>query len=538
MTTRVVGGRKPMAFVRIFPHRSVARRVQPAREMLARRSWRGLFVTSFWLTVLQAACFEGPPSARRYESEETDGPEAYRETSTDDDPDRTIRTAVSDGACGSAMCSGHGVCRPTSNGTECTCDHGFGGASCGEKTADYGRRLKIADNLADPDVLKLDDDHFVVTGTGGDRFDFYESNDLERWTRTTSYVPSAKDPDADYCFVWAPDIVRDAGKLWIYFSAHRGRKGATTCPPPAGSDVTTYRAPAIGDSLDFGKPEPLFSGTAGARTYPAAGCPSQGCSRAIRIDSTLYDGRLFYVFFANGGNNIASVSMTNNTDIRIHAGPAAFFVNDFEERINEAPELFEREGRRYMFFSGGFFDSQYATYYVMGQSTAELTRARPLQRLTTPVRRRNGTLAETHGHNAITTRRGEVFNVFHMGILDGSGRLVRRDTWLQRMTFKPDGTAMSQNQVRVSWNALGGGRTYSLDLVLRDGTVIGPCINAGSIGASTAATFVGICPDASDRLVHRAEVAAFRLYASTGGPFVQVGEAPYDGYADEIRLTL
>lgn len=441
--------------------------------------------------------------------------------------------------CSAKACSEHGKCKTGPHGAaRCACDDGFGGAGCAVKTAVYGRRVKIAEDLADPVVYKFDDDHFAVTGTGGAGFSFYESSDLVSWTKTKRYDPNEKDPNAGYCWMWAPDLVRDQGQLWLYFSAYRGPKGSTSCPPPPGWDIATYRAASLDGSLDFGKPEPLFPGTTGARTYPQAGCPPQGCSRAIRIDPTLYDDRLYYVYFANGGNNIASVSMTNNLDVRIHAGVDAFPTNPFEERINEAPELLDRDGRKYLFFSAGFFDSQYATFYVMGSSTDELTRDRPLLRLTTPVRRKNGNLIETHGHNSIVTQRGETFNIFHLGNFDDRGRLTRRDTYTQRLTWNADGTAMSQNEVTVAWNRLGDANEYSFDVVLRDGTVLGPCINAATIGRRTSVAFTGICPDANDRLVHRANVSEFRIYTSTGGPWVQVGSTAYDGFSDRVNLTL
>lgn len=438
--------------------------------------------------------------------------------------------------CTPTRCGSHGVCTDGPAGGVCACDEGFAAPDCTTKNADYGRRVKIGEDLADPDVLKIDDDHFVLSGTGpGNVFTFLESTDLITWTKGKTYDPSQKDPAGDYCFTWAPDIVKDGGKVYLYFSAHRGPEGATTCPPPAGSEVATYRAVSESGALDFGKPEPLFAGSTGPRTFTSSACPPEGCSRAIRIDPTLYDGRLYYVYFS-GGNNIASVSMTNPQDVRLHAGPAAFATNAFEEKINEGPELFARDGHSYLFFSAAFYNSQYATFYVMADSTAALTRDRPLMRLTTPVRRRNGNLVETHGHNSIATRRGEAFNFFHMGVFNEAGALVRRDTWRQRIAWRTDGTAISQNAVRVSWNALGGGNAYSLDVVLRDKSVIGPCISAGSLGQSTSTTFVGICPDAGDRLVHKSEIAAFRLYASPTSAFKQVGELPYDGYSDEVTI--
>lgn len=438
--------------------------------------------------------------------------------------------------CAGLACRNPGLCAADGSGPYCKCDEGFSGPDCDQRTADYGKRFKISEGLADPDVIQLEPQRFVVTGTGtGLDFRVLESSDLVSWTQTATYNPSTVDPSYDYCFAWAPELVQLDGTLYLYFSANRGAQGATTCPPPAGSEVTTYRAASTDGSLAFGVPELLFQGGAGAQSRTQSGCPAVGCEHAIRIDPTVYAGRLYYVYF-DSGNNIASVSLADSTDIRLHAGPIGWSLNSYEETINEAPELLERDGQSYLFFSAAYFDSQYATFYVMGDSLDQLDRDLPLRRLTTPARRANGNLAETHGHNSIVTRHGETFNFFHVGVFDASGALLRRDAYRQRIAWKADGSAISQNQVAVSWNALGG-YSYSLDLVLRSGPPIGPCIAAGRIGQATSTTYTGICPDAADQLVHKSEVQAFRLFASNGGPFVQVGEVPYDGYSDTVTIA-
>jgi len=439
--------------------------------------------------------------------------------------------------CAGLACRSPGLCAVDIGPPYCECDEGFTGPDCDQRTVDYGKRFKISEGLADPDVIELEPQRYVLTGTGtGLDFRFLESSDLVSWTQTATYNPSTADPSHDYCFGWAPDLVRHDGILYLYFSAHRGAQGATACPPPAGSEVTTYRAASTdAGALTFGVPELLFQGGAGAQSRPQSGCPAAGCDRAIRIDPTVYAGRLYYVYF-DSGNNIASVSLTDGSDIQHHTGPVGWTLNSYEETINEAPELLERDGQFHLFFSAAFFDSQYATFYLTGSSLAQLDRDLPLRRLTTPVRRANGNLAETHGHNSIVTRHGETFNFFHVGVFDGAGGLLRRDTYRQRIAWKPDGSAVSQNQVAVSWNALAG-YSYSLDLVLRSGPPVGPCVSAGRIGQATSTTYTGICPDAADLLVHKAEVQAFRLFASNGGPFVQVGEVPYDGYSDTATIA-
>jgi hypothetical protein len=241
------------------------------------------------------------------------------------------------------------------------------------------------------------------------------------------------------------------------------------------------------------------------------------------------------VFF-DSGNNVASTSLTAPSDFLFHTGPSGFTLPSYEESINEAPELLGRAGRFYLFFSAARYNSQYATFYVMGNSPAELTRNLAVHRLTTPARRGNGSLIETHGSNSIVTRRGETFNFFNVGVFDAAGGLIRRDTYRQRIAWNDDGTAISQNQVQVTWNPIGGGNSYSLDVVLRDGSAIGPCIAVNRIGQNTSTTFTGVCPDAGDRLVHKSELQAFRLYASPNDYFVKVGETPYDGYSDVLYV--
>lgn len=444
-------------------------------------------------------------------------------------------------SCEGVDCSGRGLCQP-STGT-CACDEGFDGPTCANRNADYGKRVKIAQGLADPDVIKLSDDRYVLSGTAGGQateFRFLESTDLTTWTPGKVYRPSDLDPAHRYCWMWAPAIVQEGTGVALYFSALQLGKFNGNCPSisDSGNDVATFRAFAEGDSFDFGKPEPLFPGTSGPRTYTGKGCPEL-CGNAIRIDAAVEDGRLYYVYFA-GGNNIASVKLSNASQQLFHSGPDIAGSRDADEGIiNEAPELFSRDGRLYLFFSTADFRGPYTTRYMMGTTPNDLRRSQTTAlRLTTPAYGKNGKLVETHGHNSVTTRHGETFNFFHLGIFDGNGGLVRRDTYRQRIVWKDDGTAVNQNAVTVSWNSLGGSYVYSLDLVLRDGSTVGPCLGSGILGKGTSVTYTGVCKDGGDRLVHKADIAAFRLYASAGSGYQKVGEADYDGFSDTANVSI
>ncbi|RKH20659.1 glycoside hydrolase [Corallococcus praedator] len=393
--------------------------------------------------------------------------------------------------------------------------------------------------LADPEVYKENDDLFFLTGTGnGVVLPLYESNDLTAFRFKRDYNPSAADPTYDYCFLWAPDLNKSNGAYQLHFSAHRVPNGAAC--PPAGQEVTTFVATAPDLNLNFGAPQPLNANTTWPRTSTATGCLPQGCNRNIRIDSATYndvaDRWFFYVWF-DRGNNISSFNMAAPGTVYNHAGPAVFATPAHEEGINEAPEVFKRNGIYYLLFSGGWYNSQYAMYYVMADSIPQLTRARAVRRLSLPLRNSAGKLVQSHGHNVIVERRGEYFNVFHVGAFDTAGNLTSRSTYMQRVGFKPDGAMTSLNQVSVRWNKLNG-YSYSLDVVLRDGSVIGPCSSVALLGQSNKTVFDGVCRSAGDRVVTKGDIAAFRIFYAINGAWGAFVEKAYDGISDDVSLEL
>jgi glycosyl hydrolase family 43 len=432
-------------------------------------------------------------------------------------------------------CSGHGVC---SDGA-CLCDEGFVGDDCASQGDDYHRRTLLVAGLADPDMLREHDDLFYLVGTGSSvDVPIYESTDLVVFDERAPYDPSALDPEHDYCFIWAPDLAKDGDGHVLHFSAQRVAKGAA-CPAD-GQDVTTFVANAPAGDLDFGAAA-LFDGGAGLpKSRVEAGCAPEGCSQTVRIDSAVYDdgtSRWFAFVWFSGGNNIATFREGDPSSLIIAAGPAAFGLARFEESINEGPDYFARGGKQYLFFSAGFYDSQYAMYYVMGDAVADLTRARNVRRHSAPLRTADGDLIESHGHNSIVTRRGETFNVFHVGEFDDAGHLVGRSTHKQRIGFHDDGSIVALDYVDVRWSAVPGA-VYSLDIVGKDGNAIGPCIATGRIGSSVTTRYGGICPDGGDVRVEKSEVAAFRVYWSTDGTWTHYAEAEYDGGADRLFVPL
>ncbi len=432
--------------------------------------------------------------------------------------------------CTAVTCNGRGTCDDASGRAVCTCDDGYAGATCAARAPDHYARLPVVAGMADPDVFKVSDDRFYLSGTtDGRTLPIYVSSDLATWKLEKTYDPAATDGYV-YCDVWAPGFAKDH----LYFSARRAPKGSPC--PPAGSDVATFRASADLDTLEIGAPQPIHPGTSLPRTVTGAACPAEGCNRAIRIDAHVFEDWLFYVYF-DGGNNIASFRFGAPGSVIDNAGPRRFVLSAKEERINEGPFVFERAGKYYLFFSGAWFDSQYAMYYVMADSVADLTRARFVHEHSRAIRDGAGRLVDSAGHNAIVERKGEYFNFFHVGAFDAAGKMTGRSTFRQRMAFRPDGTIHSLNMVDVRWSALPG-HQYSLDVVTRSGEVIGPCIASGVLGSSTRATYTGICPSGGNAVVLKHDIASFRLYYSSDGVWTKHVEVPYDGVTDDVSIEI
>lgn len=443
--------------------------------------------------------------------------------------------------CTASSCSGHGVCEKADVGVRCLCDEGFEGTSCETIADDHYARTLLVGGMADPDIYKEHDDSFYLTGTAPSarRLPIYHSTDLVTFEEYKVYDPSVVDSAHDYCHVWAPDLTKHAGVYDLYFSAHRVAKGAA-CPPPSGQTVTTFHVSAPSLDFEFGVPELLDNGPGLPASRVANGCVAAGCASTIRIDAAAYDDGVdrwfFYVWF-QGGNNIAGYRYSSPGALFLNVGPAVFPTPDYEESINEAPDIFFRDGRYYFFFSGGFFNSQYAMYYFMADSVADLTRARAARRHSISLRNAAGNFLESHGHNSVVERRGQFFNFFHQGEFNGSGGLARRSTYKQRMSFAPDGSIVALNYVDLRWSRLPGA-SYSLDVVTKDGATHGPCLATGRLGSSTSVRYDGVCLSAGSAVVHKEDVAKFRLFHSTDGNWSRFVEVPYDGFSDRLFLPI
>lgn len=432
-------------------------------------------------------------------------------------------------------------------------------------------RVHIMDGLADPEVMR-DGNRYLLTGTwapGRNRIlKVWQSPNLSNFRELTNYDPSKADPKYSYCRIWAPDLSIDGDTLVLAFSAMRYPDGGN-CPPiakaPSNQQVTTFVARSSRNQVKFGSPQPINAGTNLPRSYTSSGCPPQGCDRAIRIDSSVYKhmgGDWFFYTWFTRGNNIAAFPMSRPNAVYNILTPFSNYENafssvDYEESINEAPDVISHKGLDYLIYSRGNAHFAYGLSYLVANGPGNFSKARGVRSLSTPVfaevgpgctnkgvrwNYRREPLVENLGHSAAVEMNGRYYIFYHVGEWTGENcEGFKRTTYRQALTFKPDGTLESLTDLFLVWPRQPG-HSYSLDLRLKNGRWIAPCVGANVLGQTPSYRFTGACPTASgqDRRVHKSEIAEVKLVASQDGNWTDgVGErawsAKYSG-GDHLLL--
>jgi len=169
----------------------------------------------------------------------------------------------------------------------------------------------------------------------------------------------------------------------------------------------------------------------------------------------------------------------------------------------------------------------------MGAQVSDLTDSQPRHSFSTPLKRHNGRLIENAGHNTVTDRNGQFYTLYHVAKFTPAGVFAGRDVYIQPLMFKADGSLNTLNTVDLQWHATAHSQ-YSVDVQTRDGAWISTCLDAGD---ASSVTFNEVCTGASDQVVHKADVIAFRINRVESGDSVQTTTHAYDGYTDTLAAT-
>ena len=171
--------------------------------------------------------------------------------------------------------------------------------------------------------------------------------------------------------------------------------------------------------------------------------------------------------------------------------------------------------------------------YMMDAQVSDLTSRHPQHSFSSPLRAHDGRLIENQGHNTVTDRSGQFYTLYHVGRFTSAGVFAGRGVMSSRLHSRPT-APNTLNTVALQWNATADS-TYSLDVQTLDGTWIPTCLDAV---AASSVTFNEVCTGAGDTLVHKADVAAFRINRLVAGERVATTTLAYDGYSDSLAATV
>ena len=231
-----------------------------------------------------------------------------------------------------------------------------------------GPRLLLDRNFPDPFVARFGGAyHAYATGAqlgqAPVNVKHLSSADLSRWTEPGEALPTANLPawaDREHVQVWAPEVMRIAGRYILYFNARHRSLTRTETPP--GGPVTMKRH-CLGAAL-ADRPEGPFRGVGGPLV--CAGFPDGV------IDASPYrEGKRLYLYFKDDGNCCGHASAIYG--VRLSAdglravgrpikllanddGPEAY--DDWEWRVVEAPTMVRRFGADWLFFSANFYGNK------------------------------------------------------------------------------------------------------------------------------------------------------------------------------------
>ena len=203
--------------------------------------------------------------------------------------------------------------------------------SAAQRRATYTNPVLEGD-YPDPSILRLEDGYWATVTSGGwaPIFPLFHSRDLVNW-RVAGAVFQRR-PEWSVRSFWAPEIERDRGRYFVYYTARK--KDGPLCVA-----VATARRPS-GPYTDHG---PLV-------------CQEVG---SIDADMTRDENGRRYLVWKEDGNsrNLPTpiwAQRLSDDGTKLVGEPKELIRNDaaWEGRVVEGPFILRRNGWFYMFYSG------------------------------------------------------------------------------------------------------------------------------------------------------------------------------------------
>jgi len=255
--------------------------------------------------------------------------------------------------------------------------------------------------------------------------DCFSSKNLQDWEKHHAIIDTAEVKWAKFA-MWAPAIVENKGKYYLFFAAndvHEGEIGGigvAVSDRPQGPFKDLLGKPLINDIVNGAQP----------------------------IDQYVYrdDDGIWYMYYGGWGHcNV--VKLNDDFTAIVPWEDGSIYKEVTPENYTEGPFMLKRNGKYYFMWSeGGWGESNYCVAYAISD-----TPLGPFNRVGV-ILQSDSDVATSAGHHSVIQipNKDEYYIIYHRRPLNDSGR-DHRQTCIDRMYFNEDGTI---KPVKITFNGV------------------------------------------------------------------------------------
>jgi beta-xylosidase len=287
----------------------------------------------------------------------------------------------------------------------------------------------IAGDFPDPSVIRVGEDYYATATTGGwaPHFPILHSKDLVNW-KIVGAVFNKKPAWAKGDF-WAPEIIADRGRYFVYYTARRdegANKKGTLCVAVAVAD----------------KPDGVW------QDKGALVCQEMGSIDAFFVRDE--KDKPFLVWKEDGNDRQQPTwlyaQQLDESGTRLLGKPKKLFRNDaaWENHVVEGSYIIKRNGWFYHFYSGNACCGR-SCNYALGVARSKTLLGKWEKNPQNPILKENETW-QCPGHGSIvTTPDGRDFLLYHAYRKRADAFNIGREALLDEIQWTKDGWATINN---------------------------------------------------------------------------------------------
>ncbi len=304
-------------------------------------------------------------------------------------------------------------------------------SGCGQAGQQESKQMKTFQNpviktdFPDPSIIHVGNTFYAyATNANGKHIQVARSHDLVNWDLLPDAMPTLPSwAQSNGSYVWAPDVIQIGQKFVMYYTARdiqsdRQCVGVATSDTPEGPFKDTHSHPLVCQADLGGTIDP----------------------------SPFRDGEKLYLYFKNDGNccgqptHLWAQEMAPD-GLSVVGQPHSLMVNDapWEGNVVEAPNMFQHNGKYYLFFSAAnYADQTYAVGYALCQSaTGPCTQAAENPILASQMAKKPPVIGP--GGQTMFQVGTQSWMIYHAWDVNTDGsRGDSRFTWIDRVTWEND----------------------------------------------------------------------------------------------------